>query len=399
MIVFENPNEIDIRTISTFGVSVKETDNPIGFFGTGLKYAIAVLLRTGHEVTIYSGRTKIDFGVRKDTVRGQEFEFVTMAVENAAPIDIGFTTQLGKQWELWMAYREIACNCRDENGDVRFEWDSPEPGAGKTTVIVKGQEFEAVYANRHQYILEDDPDLVLNGILQLRLRPGHHYFYRGVRVMEFDSPCLFTYNDNESIDLTEDRTVKHQWEPKDHIADGLLHCDDESILRQVLTASTDYVEGQLAFPAYRKPSETFLRVVGELVSDRVTSLNLSALKVWEKYTGRRINPTEVSLTAVQQKTLEKALDFCASIGFPIRGSYPIKVVESLGEGTLGLAIDNTIYVAVRTFHLGGTKQVASTLVEEYVHLRHQYRDLTRELQSFLFDKLISMGEELVGEPL
>ena len=47
MIVFENPGEIDIRSISTFGVSVKEGDNPIGFFGTGLKYAIVVLLRTG----------------------------------------------------------------------------------------------------------------------------------------------------------------------------------------------------------------------------------------------------------------------------------------------------------------------------------------------------------------
>ena len=37
MIVFENPGEIDVAAISTFGVSVKETDNPIGFFGTGLK--------------------------------------------------------------------------------------------------------------------------------------------------------------------------------------------------------------------------------------------------------------------------------------------------------------------------------------------------------------------------
>ena len=77
----------------------------------------------------------------------------------------------------------------------------------------------------------------------------------------------------------------------------------------------------------------------------------------------------------------------------------IKVVESLGEGGMGLAQDQTIFIAERVFHFGGSKQVASTLIEEYVHLRHGWKDMTRELQSFLFDKLVSLGEELAGEPL
>jgi hypothetical protein len=97
--------------------------------------------------------------------------------------------------------------------------------------------------------------------------------------------------------------------------------------------------------------------------------------------------------------MDRALDFCGRIGFQIRDAYPIKVVESLGEGVLGLAENETIFVAERVFHLGGTKQLASTLIEEYLHLRHGWADLTRELQSFLFEKLVSVGEELVGEPL
>lgn len=43
--------------------------------------------------------------------------------------------------------------------------------------------------------------------------------------------------------------------------------------------------------------------------------------------------------------------------------------------------------------------LASTLIEEYLHLRHGWHDLTRELQNFLFDKLVSLGEEIAGEPL
>jgi len=45
MITFENDGEIDLRAISQFGINVKTGDSPIGFFGTGLKYALAVLMR------------------------------------------------------------------------------------------------------------------------------------------------------------------------------------------------------------------------------------------------------------------------------------------------------------------------------------------------------------------
>lgn len=51
-VIFENPGEIDPRMISTFGVNVKENDSAIGFFGTGLKYAIAILLRNHHRISI-----------------------------------------------------------------------------------------------------------------------------------------------------------------------------------------------------------------------------------------------------------------------------------------------------------------------------------------------------------
>lgn len=399
MIVFENPNEIDIRSISTFGVSVKESDNPIGFFGTGLKYAIAVLLRTEHKVTIFSGASKIDFGVKKDSVRGQEFEFITMSIDGAEPCTLGFTTELGKKWELWMAYREIACNCMDEGGDARFDWAMPEPEAGKTKIVVKGQEFEAVYANRHDYLLEDEPQLRI-GSIEVRSRPGAYYFYRGVRVMPLAKTALFTYNDTTKLDLTEDRTVKYQWEPLHRIAIAYLQCDNERILREVLTAGDSTLEAHLDFHGFGvTPSESFLRVVGDLLADRLTKVNPTAMKVWVAATNKAVSPKEIELTAVQKKSLDKALDFCQSIGFMIRDSYPIKVVESLGEGTLGLAQDQTIFIAERTFQMGGSKQVAATLIEEYVHLRHGYLDCTREMQNFLFEKLVSVGEELAGEPL
>jgi hypothetical protein len=305
-----------------------------------------------------------------------------------------------KNWELWMAYREIACNCKDEGGEGRFTHELPRAEAGKTKIIVSGEAFEGVFINRTQYILEDAPWLMADPHMEVRNYPSAHFFYRGVRVMGFNVKSMFTYNGLEKLDLTEDRTVKDQWQPKYRIARAVLASTDAAFIRAVLGAKDDTLEGNLDFHGWGvKPSDEFLAVVGDMACDKLTNLNSTALKVWQEATSKQIAPREIQMTKVQQISMDRALDFCTKLGFQIRGAYPIKVCESLGSGTLGLAHDETIYVAERVFQIGGTKQLAATLIEEYLHLRHGWADLTRELQSFLFEKLVSVGEELVGEPL
>jgi len=399
MIVFENPGEIDLRSISTFGVSVKAGDNPIGFFGTGLKYAIAVLLRTGHKVSITSGLEVVNFGISSETVRGQAFDFVKMQAGDGPAASIGFTTELGKQWELWMAYREIACNCKDENGEGFYTTTKPEPLEGTTRVIVTGDEFEGIFDQGHMYILADQPMLTV-GTAEVRGRKGNAFYYRGVKVMDLPRPGLYTYNVNAKMALTEDRTVKSSWEIGQHIAKMVLQAEDARFIREVITADDAYFEAQLDFHGWGCPtSETFLRTVGECISDKRSKVNETAMKVWKDATKQNCSPTEIVLSAVQQQTMERALDFTKTIGFAIRDAYPIRVVESLGDGTLGMAEDGTIYIAERVFDLGGAKMLAATLIEEYIHLRHGMLDATRQFQDFLLTKVVSLGEELAGEAL
>jgi hypothetical protein len=399
-IVFENPGEIDLRSITSFGVSVKDTDNPIGFFGTGLKYAIAILIRTGHQVSIRSGLTEYEFGVRREKIRGKEFDFITVRTGRGKPKSLGFTTEVGKTWQLWMAYREIACNCRDEGGEGYRAAEMPDPEAGRTQVIVDGSEFEAIHAVSWRYLLEDAPDFEIGGI-EVRERPSEAYFYRGIRVHALTKESLFTYNQTAALTLTEDRTVKEQWQIPYGLARAILGSTDERFLRRVLLAPETAWEAHLDFHGWSgtPASDAFLKVVGECAMDRSAIVNQTALKVWKDSTKSVTKPREIELTIVQEKSLNKALDFCTGIGFDIRGAYPIKVVEALGGETLGMAADQIIFISERAFHLGGTKQVASTLIEEYLHLRHGYEDCTRGMQNYLFEKLVSIGEELVGEPL
>lgn len=396
-IQFRNPGVIDVRSITTFGVSVKEGDNPIGFFGTGLKYAIAVLLRTGHAVSVYAGPHCFSFGVRSDHVRGKQFDFVTMAVDAGEPLQLGFTTELGKQWEVWMAYRELACNCIDEKGTIEEVSGGITVDGLGTTVAVTGDAFAEVYHSRTRFILEDEPAYVL-GTVEIRERAGSEFYYRGVRVHRWAQHGLFTYSSRAQHALTEDRTLKSDFSARQEIAQAFLRSTNTRLLERVLTADKHSFEGTLDFDWILEPSEEFIRTVGEAVSMGVSDLNPSAVKMWRRVTKKEVTPREVTLTAVQLQQLNRALDFCGRIGFPVRGTYPIKIAESLGDGTLGLAYEGTIFIAERVFHQG-TKQLAATLIEEYLHLRHHLEDESRELQTYLFDRVVSLGEELVGAPL
>ena len=70
MLIFTNPGIIDPRSISTFGVNAKASTNPIGHFGTGLKYAIATILRNDGSITINDKGVYVSFTGSEALVRG-----------------------------------------------------------------------------------------------------------------------------------------------------------------------------------------------------------------------------------------------------------------------------------------------------------------------------------------
>jgi hypothetical protein len=71
-ISFSNPGEIDMTAISVMGLSAKESDSAIGRFGTGLKYAVAITLRLGGQITIWSGLNHYTFEAKHIKFRGTD---------------------------------------------------------------------------------------------------------------------------------------------------------------------------------------------------------------------------------------------------------------------------------------------------------------------------------------
>ena len=83
-VIFENPGVLDERTLFTMGINVKENPDAIGTFGTGLKYALSIILRMGGRIIIQPG----------DGTTLSLAEMIVAAAADAPPDDIAPLTKL-----------------------------------------------------------------------------------------------------------------------------------------------------------------------------------------------------------------------------------------------------------------------------------------------------------------
>jgi len=179
MLVFDTPGLIDETALTVNGVNVKLGDDAIGQFGTGLKIAVAAILRLGGRIYVLRGNRLLEFGTKSKDVRGKTFQVVTL---NGRVL--GFTDQLGAHWEPWMAYRELASNTRDESGMVYQSLEPPVGKSRRTRIVVECPAVEQVYALRGTVMIEGAPMVTCPGV-EVRGSPSRYVFYRGIRVMEW----------------------------------------------------------------------------------------------------------------------------------------------------------------------------------------------------------------------
>jgi hypothetical protein len=115
-------------------------------------------------------------------------------------------------------------------------------------------------------------------------------------------------------------------------------------------------------------------------------------------------PRPAALTKTQQQMLARAKKLLAKVpNLTPDGSIIVAIVVAELSGdqqTLGMYDPgtNTIYLSPAVFDLG-TKQVVSTLFEELIHATTGKHDCTYDMQTYLFNLIISLYEEHVfGEP-
>ena len=394
-VIFSTPGLLDLRALTTMGISAKLGENPIGMFGTGLKYAIAVVLRDGGSIEAYIGReSTLKFFTKEESFRGKTFQFIYYQAELGAPVSLGITTELGKGWEPWMAVRELESNTRDEGGSSWIEESerfaiAQEPNV--TKLVVTCESFTQAFRNLHEVFLSSKP--LARGTSAaahaIPKEPCKTIYYRGVRCGTTDKPTLYAWNILSGQQLTEDRTFKYGWLAVDVIRQFVFSCDDREIIHKVLTAKDGFMEQAIDFNVGYS-----LESMSEAFKDEVMALggrcNLSATVAVKKASGSLLweeVPVE-ELDEYNRNAVDSAVAFLAKAGFD-PSAYPIRIAKDLGGNVLGRAHEDSIWLSLRVVEMG-RKQLISCLLEEFIHLDRGYSDNTYEMQSFLFDSIITL---------
>lgn len=218
-IIIQNQNELPVWGLRLLGLSNKN-EAQIGRFGTGLKESIALLIRRGISLIIYSGTCRIDLQVQE--IDGQQ-EICFSLSEKRDRFEAGQWYGLGMHpnfghhdWnDLWMVFRELLCNGIDEGG-LYHDVLSGEPTgvAGCTRVYLPCvPETLTAYTESLERILLLHPEkqpLVENQYGKV-LAKGRHsklqVFHRGIWVQSHnDRESIFDY-DIPSLRLSESRTA------------------------------------------------------------------------------------------------------------------------------------------------------------------------------------------------
>lgn len=414
-ICFYNNGTLDKRAFTMLGLSAKSSDEAIGFFGTGFKYAIATLLRNDCRVQISirdendnSVYTLYEFFTRRDKFRDKEFDFIYYSYPLSSYDDphgvvereLPFTTHLGANWKLWQAYRELYTNALDEGGgvklcDLSYEPDDEPAGVYVYVIDNAHDEFVNVHEKRHIYFL-DRPTLAesrrmrcVERVVEADSAIYYKTMYTGTKV---DKMTYFTYDYKSTQTLTEDRTIADTWYIKHHITEVWLQGMSYELLIESLprVSRDDYFEYQLSTD-YCSPSEQFIKACAYLIEHH------RPMPMWARdiYTKTRPFIEQVEgykPNRFQQKMLEKALLILKHHACII-DTNKLVTCASLPDNFLGMYRDNNIYICKAAFEKGFTT-LLGTLYEEHLHCAHDLEDYSHKMQNFLVDKCAMLMEQI-----
>lgn len=420
MLAFINPGVIDSVAITTMGINAK-SGHAIGIFGTGLKFAIAVLLRHGHRVTIVSGGITYEFGSRTVIVRDKPFDIVTMNTRQRASDeelkvnpgayditdggDLGFTTQLGRNWKLWQAYRELYCNCvTDEGGTVELIDDDSPFGVSTdyTGVFVVGEGLEREHERRNEFILDPErkPLLVVPNVVEVYEGASWSVFYRGIKVgnVPGDEGARYTYNVLSWMHLSEDREMLLSSQFTDAVAaavtsgldlkyteDVIALVDDNGIERKGIETRINYGGNKLIDAVF----QTAKRVI-ENTKKRVPASFMMSFREYER---ENLLSRRVTVTDEENQRLQDALAACRRVGLIWSGT--VEIAAELGTGIDVTGKDDVILVSVHLLRVDAAQRLRIGLAMKILELQSGKTAGSDDFLQALFERLFANDADRV----
>jgi len=427
-IKIQSQGTIDKNAFILMGASTKRDDkSKIGHFGTGLKYAIAYLLRNNIDFKIYSDYEEIKVTTKEVQFKGKTFQQIIID-----DIPTSMTTDMGIDWKDWFVIREIYCNAIDQGDHEITLTRNVKPVEGRTVFYIDSEKFKEVIDNFDKYFSFNRPAVYQNkyGKVMKPIEPNKVNIYRkGILVYTLEVKGVYDY-DLSDVEINESRIVSDTWQMKSKIKSLLATCDDLSVVSVVLNSldvESNLLEGTLGSTyTGEKFNDVWLKAVdertlvpgeyagfwGEIIYKNrgkylILPKDFCDMLVNEfkdlRILGNSLNRKE-SYLVIENKSerhtvmLKKALNFLEKAEYEVR--YPIEIVSFLDPSVRGLADREKarILLSERLFE-EGLKKLVAVIVEENEHLITYLEDETREFQNLFIYKFVTALEKITGEYL
>lgn len=233
----QSNGEIETEAFTLIGASSKRDDSSkIGFFGSGLKYSIASMMRNNIDFKIFKGEMEIKFSVADINFRNNSYQAICVNGKETSMT----TTMGGSDWDLAFApFREIYSNALDEDSDVLLNTETNLIGkSGYTTFYIQlTKEMEDFYSNIENYFCDKNPNVLetneyatlypinANGFIRL--------FRKSILCYTDDSKSVFQYN-SQKFDINESRVLSNLSGAKYSIAKALKLLKNKSLIKELL---------------------------------------------------------------------------------------------------------------------------------------------------------------------
>jgi len=429
-VAFINEGAIEVAAFKLLGASTKrDDDSKIGFFGSGLKYAIAYLVRNNIEFHCWSGDKRINIESRPIELRGQEFQQIFIDGEATS-----ITSEWGINWRAWQIFRELASNVYDENGHIEVRrahhYHKHEPT--QTVIYVDYEHFSEYVENLEEYFRPDIKEEKDVTIAKRRASPMIIY-KKGVRVVpEKDlnlTPSLFDYQ-LADVEISEER-IADSYAIEASLFEYMMEGKDSSATMQYLIqlqqGKADFKEmkileeqcGRRTWVGFKGHWKYLLEVSGhiyapvqiqDLLIQRYGKKGILERKIifipnpiydrmkmsYRDASFLIYNNDQIDAKRVQVEISEQELE---RVNFAIKllklnfsgFNYPVLVVQFSDADQMGEAdmLNKVIYLSNKVF-TRGDNYILSTLVEEFIHLHEGARDYTREFQTHACDMIATL---------
>lgn len=405
-LLIKNKGLIDARSFTILGGTVKG-EHAIGMFGSGAKFAISYLLRHNHKFQVFSGYKEIPIGIETETFREKEFSMITV---NGRKTDI--STEFGKNdWELWMAIRELYCNALDEGEAIMEVTDELAPEANETHIYITLDNDVISFSERKDQFFSDKRHpiaITKYGKIYAPLTSTGIIYRKGIKCFETDK-LIFDYDLNE-IDINESRLVKYNWELHKKIFEIICACTDETII-------TTWIKKLSAPPGFTGtylecepssysglhcfyPSVAFVNVINRM---KIAASSMGGMledeHLWtfipdkyyavisghisEEHRPKVSKQDDNFVKPLKDARLQTVLDE-AMANYEISGiniPFRYELVICSNKKIMGLAnMTNKTIQITDVCATRGVQETMNAIFEEYIHLKYEVRDCTRDFQ-------------------